>query len=94
VPVILEFKVQNRFLEDDLMAYNAIGEIPGTDKPGEIVMLGAHLDSWHMGTGATDDAAGSFVMLEAVRILRAIGARPRRDSGHEGTLANSCILCS
>lgn len=78
IPVILEFNIQNRFREDDLMAYNAVGEISGTDKRGEVVMLGAHLDSWHMGTGATDDGAGSMVMLDAVRILKAIGARPRR----------------
>ena len=78
VPVILEFNIQNRFLEDDLMAYNAVGEIPGTDKRDEVVMLGAHLDSWHMGTGATDDGAGALVMLEAMRILKAINARPRR----------------
>ncbi len=78
VPVILEFNIQNRFLEDDLMAYNAVGEIPGADKRDEVVMLGAHLDSWHMGTGATDDGAGALVMLEAMRILKAINARPRR----------------
>jgi carboxypeptidase Q len=78
IPVILEFNIQNGFREDDLIAYNSVGEISGTDKRGEVVMLGAHLDSWHMGTGATDDGAGSMVMLEAVRILRAIGARPRR----------------
>jgi hypothetical protein len=78
VPVVLEFDIQNRFLEDDLMAYNAVGEIPGTDKRHEVVMVGGHLDSWHMGTGATDDGAGSLVMLEAMRILRAIKARPRR----------------
>ncbi len=78
IPVILEFNIQNRFREEDLMAYNVVGEIPGTDKRDEVVMLGGHLDSWHMGTGATDDGAGSIVMLEAVRILKAIGARPRR----------------
>jgi len=78
VPVILEFNIQNRFLEDDLMASNAVGEIPGTDKRDEVVMLGAHLDSWHMGTGATDDGAGALVMLEAMRILKAINAHPRR----------------
>lgn len=78
IPVTLEFNIQNRFLEDDLMAYNTIGEIPGTDKRDEVVMLGAHLDSWHMGTGGTDNGAGSMVMLEAVRILKAIGAQARR----------------
>ena len=52
--------------------------MPGTDKADEIVMLGAHFDSWHSGTGATDNAAGSAVMMEAMRILKAIGLRPRR----------------
>jgi len=100
IPVVLEFNIQNRFREDDLMAYNAVGEIPGTDKRGEIVMLGAHLDSWHMGTGATDDGAGSIVMLEAVRILNAIGARPRRTirialwSGEEPELPERELLGS
>jgi Zn-dependent M28 family amino/carboxypeptidase len=58
--------------------YNAIAEIPGTDKADEVVMLGGHLDSWHAATGATDNAIGCAVMMEAARILRAIGARPRR----------------
>jgi Zn-dependent M28 family amino/carboxypeptidase len=58
--------------------YNVIAEIPGGDKAAEIVMLGGHLDSWHSATGATDNAIGCAVMMEAVRILNAIGARPRR----------------
>jgi len=78
VPVTLEVEVKNRFYEDDLKAYNTLGDIPGTDKADEYVMLGAHLDSWHTGTGATDNAAGSIVMMEAVRILKAIGVQPRR----------------
>lgn len=57
--------------------YNVIGEIPGTDLKDEVVMFGAHLDSWHSGTGATDNAAGSAVMIEAMRILKSLGA-PRR----------------
>jgi Zn-dependent M28 family amino/carboxypeptidase len=60
------------------MAYNTIAEIPGTDLAGEVVMVGAHLDSWHAGTGATDNAAGCAVAMEAVRILQALGVRPRR----------------
>ena len=55
-----------------------LGDFPGTDLAKEIVMVGGHFDSWHAGTGATDDAAGCAVALEAVRILKAIGARPRR----------------
>lgn len=57
--------------------YNVIGEIPGTDRKDEIVMIGAHLDSWHSGTGATDNAAGSAVMMEAIRILKTLGSSRR-----------------
>jgi Zn-dependent M28 family amino/carboxypeptidase len=60
------------------MAYNTVAEIPGTDKKDEIVMLGGHMDSWHAGTGATDNAAGVAVTMEAVRILKALGLQPRR----------------
>jgi carboxypeptidase Q len=76
--VTLELNVINTFYDDDLMQYDTIAEIPGTDKKDEIVMLGAHLDSWHAGTGATDNGAGTIVMMEAVRILKAIGIMPRR----------------
>lgn len=78
VPVDLELDVAARFLDSDPMSSNVVAEIPGTDKRGEVVMLGAHFDSWHAGTGATDNGAGSVVMLEAVRILKALGAPPRR----------------
>ncbi len=67
-----------RFFDGDPMQSNVLAEIPGTDKKGELVMLGAHLDSWHAGTGATDNAAGSVVMMEAMRILKALGVSPRR----------------
>jgi hypothetical protein len=63
---------------DDLKAYNTVAEIPGTDLKDEIVMLGGHLDSWHSGTGATDNAAGCAVGMEAVRIIKALGLKPRR----------------
>jgi hypothetical protein len=76
--VRLEVSVQNRFLNDDLKSYNAFGEIPGTDKAGEVVMIGGHLDSWHGGTGATDNGAGSVVMMEAMRILKALNLPLRR----------------
>ncbi len=76
--VTLELNVINTFYDDDLMQYDTIAEIPGTDKKDEVVMLGAHLDSWHAGTGATDNGAGTIVMMEAVRILKAIGITPRR----------------
>jgi hypothetical protein len=78
VPVRIAVDVQNQFFADDLKSYNTLGDIPGTDKADEFVMLGAHLDSWHFGGGATDNAAGSLVMMEAMRILTAIGAAPRR----------------
>jgi hypothetical protein len=76
--VTLELNVTNTFYDDDLMQYDTLAEIPGTDKKDEIVMLGAHLDSWHAGTGATDNGAGTIVMMEAVRILKALDIKPRR----------------
>jgi carboxypeptidase Q len=76
--VELEFEIVNRSYPEGRTAYNAIAEIPGSDKADEVVMLGGHLDSWHAATGATDNAVGCSVMMEAVRILTAIGAKPRR----------------
>ena len=64
--------------EADLMGYNTIAEIPGTDLKDEVVMLGGHMDSWHSGTGATDNAAGVAVAMEAVRIIQTLGLKPRR----------------
>lgn len=78
LPVTLEMNIQNRFIDGDGQAFNVVGEIPGTDKADELVMLGAHFDSWHGGTGATDNAAGSAVMMEALRILEASGLEMRR----------------
>jgi hypothetical protein len=78
--VQIEADVKTKFFTDDLQGYNVIAEIPGTDPSlkAEIVMLGGHLDSWHGATGATDNAAGCAVMMEAVRILQAVGVKPRR----------------
>jgi hypothetical protein len=76
--VKLEMDIAARFHDDDPMAYNTIAEIPGTDKKDELVMVGAHMDSWHSGTGATDNAAGCAVAMEAVRIIKALGLQPRR----------------
>jgi carboxypeptidase Q len=76
--VTLELNVTNTFYDDDPMQYDTIAEIPGADKKDEVVMLGAHLDSWHAGTGATDNGAGTIVMMEAVRILKALDIKPRR----------------
>ena len=80
VPVEMELDVRNRFYDDDLTSFNIIAEIPGTDPKlkDEVVMLGAHFDSWHAGTGATDNAAGSAAMLEAMRVLKASGLKPKR----------------
>src|SRR3989440_2347829 len=80
VPVTLQVDIENKFYDDDLNSFNIIGEIPGTDKgkADEVVMLGAHFDSWHAGTGATDNAAGSAAMLEAMRILKSTGLTTRR----------------
>jgi hypothetical protein len=77
-PVALEFDIVNRTYPEGRTSYNAIADIPGTDKKDEVVMLGGHLDSWHAATGATDNAVGAAVMMEAARILKAIGVKPRR----------------
>jgi carboxypeptidase Q len=78
VPVRMEIDIRAQFHDQDLQGYNTVAEIPGTDKKQELVMLGGHLDSWHGGTGATDNAAGVAVAMEAVRILKALGVQPRR----------------
>jgi hypothetical protein len=76
--VQLEFNIVNRLYPEGRTSYNAIAEIPGSDKKDEVVMLGGHLDSWHAATGATDNGIGCAVMMEAARILKAIGVKPRR----------------
>jgi len=76
--VTLRVNIQNKEYPEGTTAYNAIGEIPGTDKKDEIVMLGGHYDSWHDATGATDNGIGSSMMLEAIRILSALHVKPRR----------------
>jgi Zn-dependent M28 family amino/carboxypeptidase len=78
--VAIEVDVKVKFQDKDLQGYNVIAEIPGTDPTlkDEVVMIGAHLDSWQAGSGSTDNAAGSSVMMEAMRILKAIGVQPKR----------------
>ena len=76
--VELEFDIVNRSYPEGRTAYNVVAEIPGSDKADEVVMLGGHLDSWHAATGSTDNAIGCSVMMEAARILTAIGVKPRR----------------
>ena len=79
VPVAIALEAENRF-HPDTMSFNVLAEIPGTDPrlKDEVVMIGAHFDTWHGGTGATDNAAGSAVMMEAMRLIRAAGLRPKR----------------
>jgi carboxypeptidase Q len=78
-PVRLRIDVDSAFTsEQDLPATNTFAEIPGSGKADEVVVIGAHLDSWHTGTGASDNGAGVVVMMEAMRILKTIGAKPRR----------------
>jgi hypothetical protein len=80
VPVKLRVNVQTKFVDVDKKSYNVIAEIPGTDPAlkNQVVMLGGHLDSWHTATGATDNADGAASVMEALRILKAVGAQPKR----------------
>lgn len=78
VAMTMNVNIDARFYDDDTKGYNTIAEIPGTDLKDEVVMIGAHLDSWHAGTGATDNGAGVTVVMEAMRILQASGLKPRR----------------
>src|SRR6185312_3135222 len=80
IKVELEANIKTQLFTDDLQGYDVVAEIPGTDKKlkDQVVMIGGHLDSWHAATGATDNAAGSAVMMEAMRILKATNFKPRR----------------
>ena len=78
IPVQLEVNIAVRFSEDDPMSYNVIAEIPGTDLKNEVVMVGGSIDSWHTGTGATDNATGAATALEVIRILQSLDLKPRR----------------
>lgn len=94
----LRMELRTEFTKPD-SGYNVIGEIPGTDLKDEVVMIGAHLDSWHGGTGATDDGTGVVACLEAVRIIKALGLQPRRtirialwDGEEEGLLGSRAYV--
>jgi carboxypeptidase Q len=76
--VKLAFNIVNHVYPEGKTSYNAVAEIPGTDKADEVVMLGGHLDSWHGGTGATDNAIGCSIMMEAARLLQTLNLKPRR----------------
>ena len=78
IPVQLEINIAARFYDDDPMSYNLIAEIPGTDLKDEVVMIGGCLDSWHTGTGATDNGTGSMAVLAAARALVKSGVKPKR----------------
>src|SRR5215470_12375727 len=77
-PVKMNVDLSVAWQDADPMGYNTIAEIPGTDLKDEIVMLGAHMDSWHSGTGATDNAAGCAVVMEAARILKSLDLKMDR----------------
>jgi carboxypeptidase Q len=79
-PVSLRVELRTRFFDEDRNSYNVIGEIPGQDPAlrDQVVLIGGHLDSWHTASGATDNADGAVAVMEAMRILGALGARPRR----------------
>lgn len=78
IPVTLQMDIDSQFLDAEQTSFNILGELPGTSKADEVVMLGAHFDSWHTGTSATDNAAGSAVMMEAMRILKTAGIPLKR----------------
>jgi carboxypeptidase Q len=94
-PVEIEIEMTNSFSDKQLDVYNTVAEIPGSEKPGEVVMLGAHLDSWDLGTGSTDNGTGSMVVLEAARTLAKLNLKPKRTirfvlfSGEEEGLVGS-----
>jgi hypothetical protein len=100
-PLKVEVQVTTRYHDEDLKCANVIAEIPGADLKDEVVMLGASLDSWHSGTGATDNAAGAAVAMEAMRILMATGLRPRRtlrvalwSAGEQGSLGSQAYVAA
>lgn len=78
IPVTMEVKAESRFVKGPVMVYNTVGEIKGSEKPDEVVLLGAHLDSWDLGTGTTDNGTGSMAVLEAARLIKQSGVAPKR----------------
>jgi len=101
IPVQLEVSISARFYDDDPMSYNVIAEIPGTDLKEEVVMVGGSIDSWHAGTGATDNAAGAAAALEVMRVLTSLGLKPRRtirigpwSAEEQGTLGSHAYVAA
>ncbi len=77
-PVEVEIDLQNTFSKGEVEVYNTVAEIPGSEKSDEVVLIGGHIDSWDLGTGATDNGTGIMAVLEAGRALKAVGVKPRR----------------
>jgi carboxypeptidase Q len=77
-PVELEIELKNSFSKGEVEVYNTVAEITGAEKPDEVVLIGGHIDSWDLGTGATDNGTGIMAVLEAARALKAVGVKPRR----------------
>ncbi len=77
-PVEVEIDMKNTFSPGEVEVYNTVAEIPGSEKPDEVVILGGHIDSWDLGTGATDNGTGIMAVLEAARALKAVGVKPKR----------------
>jgi len=77
-PVILELNVKSRFVKGPITVFNTVGEIKGSEKPNEVVLLGGHLDSWDLGTGSTDNGTGSMAALEAAKLIKSSGVAPKR----------------
>ncbi|HYT74221.1 MAG TPA: M20/M25/M40 family metallo-hydrolase, partial [Vicinamibacterales bacterium] len=101
IPFTIRVNIVARFYDDDPMSDNVIAEIPGSDLHEEVVMFGACLDSWHTGTGATDNASGAAVALEVMRILQTIAPHPRRtirvglwSAEEQGTLGSRAYVAA
>ena len=98
-PVEVELEMTNSFSEKPVEVYNTVAEIRGSEKPDEVVMLGAHLDSWDLGTGSTDNGTGSMAVLEAARALAKLQLKPKRTirfvlfTGEEEGLVGSREIC-
>ena len=77
-PVEIEIDLKNTFSKGEVEVYNTVAELPGSDKTDEVVLIGGHIDSWDLGTGATDNGTGIMAVLEAARALKAVGVKPKR----------------
>jgi carboxypeptidase Q len=101
IPVELEVNIAARFYDEDPMSYNVIADIPGADLKDEVVMVGGCIDSWHAGTGATDNAVGAATALEVMRILQSLAFQPRRtiriglwSAEEQGTLGSRAYVAA